>query len=290
MTDLLLNRTKLAQAVGHVKSLHELVQQRSDALGLAIVLSNDYSSCEDVKLTTLKGTEADGRAMERACEQLGFAVYRQHNNVTQARVVSLLEEANKMEYPTSYKRLIFVFCGHGEEGGKIVTSEQRKVLIVDIISMLSQDKLKRMPRLFFFDVCRGEKIDKGIVVPVSRSGNAMSTVRVSEAECNYLVAFSTINGYRSFELPKESGYKEGGIWMQHVAAKLASANMSISDLLISVNGELRELFDKHKEMEYVQQPEMTLRLNDTVNLVKEASKYHCVMYCIIPFTCTVKNV
>ena len=288
MTDLLLNKTKLAQAVGHVKTLHELVQQRSDALGLAIVLSNDYSCCKEV--STLKGTEADGRAMEKACEQLGFAVHRQHNDVTQARVVSLLEEANKMEYPTSYKRLIFVFCGHGEEGGIIVTSEQKKILTAEIISTLSQDKLKTMPRLFFFDVCRGKENDTGIILPVPRGGNTMRTVRVPKAESNYLVAYSTINGYRSFELPKESGYKEGGIWMQHVAAKLASANMSISDLLTSVNGEMRELFDKHKEMEYVQQPEMILRLNDTVNLVKEASKYYCVMYHIIPFTCTVKNV
>ena len=263
--------------MGRAKSLHESVKQRSDALGLAIVLSNDYSSCDGVGLTTLKGTEADGRAMEKACEQLGFAVYRQHNDVTQAKLVNLLDEANTIKYPTSYKRLIFVFCGHGEEGSKIVTCDKGKVGTEEVIEMLSRDKLKTMPRLFFFDACRGKKNDKGVIVPVARGGHTMPTVRVPEVGCNYLVAYSTVSGYQSFELPRQKGYEEGGIWMQHVAAKLASENMSISDLLTSVNKEMMNFYNK-EIVEYMQQPQMTSTLNDTVNLVKEASKYFHVSH------------
>ena len=181
---------------------------------------------------------------------------------TQASLIKVLDEAKKMPFSSSYKRLIFAFAGHGNEKGQIITSEGKTVSIEEIIDCLSKSNdLQRMPKIFFFDACRGKKEDTGRMMPIARGGEKAPTVRVSVSASNYLVAYSTIDGYRSYE---ENG---GGIWMQCVARKLLAENKSIMDVLTAVNEEMNAKFQNPKYC--FQVPELTSRLTEPVNLFME---------------------
>ena len=239
--------------------MRDVVRQHQDSLGLAMVLSNDYAGCQGVP--QLGGTVNDGSKMESTCQKLGFAVYRKHN-FTQVSLVNLIDEAKRMIFPPSYKRLIFVFAGHGNEKGQIITSEGKMATVQEIVVGLSKsDRLKCMAKIFLFDACRGKQDDHGRIMPVPRGGDNAHTIRVAENASNFLVAYSTIDGYRSYEETR------GGIWMQCIAEKLLVVDKSIMDVLTVVN---KEMSDKFQDREYsFQTPEFISRLNEDVNLLSE---------------------
>lgn len=247
------------------------MEQHPSALGLAIVLSYDYAG--HPKLPQLKGTKTDGDSMESTCKQLGFAVVRRHN-IKQISLINLLVEAGQTEYPNSYRRLIFAFSGHGEEGGRLCTCDRDEIgrtVTVDvgeIIHSLSVDgpSSSSMARIFFFDACRGNCDDHGRMRP--KGGEAVG-IRVPESANNLLVAYATVEGYRAYEVGGEGEEGGRGIWMSLLAEKLLQEDKTVYDVLTAVNIEMSSLFQDSQAFPVMQQPELTARLREDVNLLRE---------------------
>lgn len=256
------------------------VQDRLDAnpqlLGLAIVISNDYQSSLNCRYPILNGTVRDGNTMAQSFEKLKYLVWRKHN-VTSAYMLALLHKIGDggVNFPASYKRIAFVFAGHGKSGGILVTNEGKEINVSLIIDKLSPSvknqattQLGAMARMFFIDACRGSKDDLGLtVIPrgaatSDRGGDLVEKIRISEQPSNILVAFPTVSGYKSYEVEGK-----GGIWLQCLAKKLLECDCTIGDVLIEVNQELQELW-RDPNMR-IMNPEMINRLCERISLIKE---------------------
>lgn len=242
--------------------LVQIVEATPHAPGFTIIVSCDYSTLPN--RASLDGAERDGLLMEETMKNLGYAVKRVHN-ITQAELVALLYHAAEgVTYPPSFRRLMFVFSGHGKDGS-LITSEGKETDVSEIVKKLSPNSesspLRNMVRLFVIDACRGNIYDKGLVVP--KGGSARDTVRIPHCQGNLLLAYSTVPGFRSFE---EVGH--GGMWLSLVAEELKSDG-DIQCIFTAVSIKLMKKLQDPK-YNYVQQPETIVRLNECVNLRREA--------------------
>ena len=255
----------------------EVIQKEIDsapyALGLAVIISNDYKS--NPQYGNLNGTEKDGDALESSFKTLRYTVVRKHNTSLSFLVALLKKVSSGLRYPPSYKAIAFVFAGHGEAGGNLITSEGNKISIEGIVRILSPSsndasttQLGDMARMFFIDACRGEKDDLGFhVTPRGasanpRGGKPVELLRIPSEPTNIVVAYSTVAGYRSYEIDGQ-----GGIWLQSLAKKLIKCDCSIGDVLTEVNGDLKDLFQKNPKMK-IMNPECINRLTKSVYLLR----------------------
>ena len=156
--------------------------------------------------------------------------------------------------------LVFVFSGHGNEGGLIYLQDGSAVSIDDqIITPFN------LGQVFLFDACRGKEHSQTVEVPKGRSAKGvvndsggattvMERLRVPEGS---LVAYSTMPRYRAWD--REG---EGSTWLQTVAKRIKEDHTSsIEDVLTAVN---KDLFEAG--LENGQQPERLSKLNDLVFL------------------------
>ena len=115
-------------AAGQHPSIFEAIQENATANGLAVIISNSYEGCRT--LETLSETKADG---ERMKQSLNFSTYHQHNLSKEATMQLLHYVADYCKFPPSYKRIAFVFSGHGGVDHKLYTGDGETVNVLDIL-------------------------------------------------------------------------------------------------------------------------------------------------------------
>ena len=125
----------------------------------------------------------------------------------------------------------------------------------------NEDSLVGIPRLFFFDACRGDLYDHGFL---ARGGDEEWRSKIPITG-DVLVAFATTPGFKAFE------EFSGGIWSSILAKKLVTSRSSIYDILTEVNKELIAKINA-KNGPGFQQPELLGRLNDIICLLQESGK------------------
>lgn len=257
-------------------SLTGTIKAHTCARGLAIVVTNDYGTPQSQgdKLTPILGTVKDGENMRQAFRNIGFAVHWE-KNININRFQQLMCEAKHFTGYSklkNYKCIAFVFSGHGKSGDYIYMQDGQLVCIgKNIIEPFFPENCSSMgkfPKLFFFDACRGEKNMQGVLVPKGQAakgeridyefrGVQKVEMKLVPPKGNFLVAYSTMPDYRSWEHPDE-----GGAWLKKLADKIQTSQSSIEDTLTEVNGELVE----REGGEPMQQPEKLSRLNKILYL------------------------
>ena len=209
------------------------------------------------------GPMEDTQSMKEAFDYLKFFTMVKHN-LTQDELISLSCFMANYPLPKSCQRFVLTFSGHGGNGF-INSEDEKRVNINDIVAAFTppncNNSLVSIPRLFFFDTCRGNLVDIGIL---ARGGDEKWQFKVPSTG-NILVAYATTAGYKAFE------GTDGGFWSSILAEKLVSSHDSIYDVLTKVN---RELINKIKIMQGpgFQQPELLGSLNTTVRLLQESGK------------------
>ena len=257
-------------------SLTGTIKAHPCARGLAIVITNDHTTLQSQgdKLTPILGTKKDGENMSQAFQKIGFAVHWEVN-INLCKFQQLMCEAKHFTGYSklkNYKCIAFVFSGHGKSGDYIYMQDRQLVCIgKDIIEPFLPENCSGMgkfPKLFLFDACRGEKNMRAVLVPRGqdakgqrvdyefRGGNKLEMKQVPPGG-NFLVAYSTMPNYRSWEHPQE-----GGAWLKKLAEKIQTSQSSIDDVLTEVNQELVE----REGGEPMQQPEKRSRLNKILYL------------------------
>ena len=237
--------------------------------GFALILTNDY--CDDVagSLKALSGTRADGKKMCETMQVLKFETHWEHN-ATATVMRRLVRETARCQYLPNYKRLVFVFSGHGKKH-ILCTQDGKQVNFLDIMKQFYPDQsphIGTLPKLFFIDACRGSLSTQPVLI--SKGGHDVS-LRVPE-KSNFLVAYSTMPDHEAHEVQGQ-----GGIWMSILAEKLSTTEASILDVLTAVNAKLCQGY-RIDEKTCFQQPELVSRLNEEVHLLREAKTVNGEQY------------
>lgn len=253
-----------------------------EAVGLAIIITNDYK--DNPKYSNLEATKGDGASMAAAFTELGYAILHEHN-IKVLPLASILRKMSHILYPQSCKRIAFVFAGHGRNEPKsgttlLIMNDGESIGIDFIVETLSprdpNNTIGNKVRMFFIDACRGDGRDKGTLIP--RGGDSIEKQRLSSNAANYLLCFSTLAGFQSYEV-KETGGGSQGLWLPRVARNLTTCNASIGDILIKVNEELSTEFQDVEKYPYMMQPVLTQTLNESVFLLREKPQGKSADFC-----------
>ena len=240
-----------------------VIEDNQTANGLAVIITNSYETCS--RLENLSGTKADGERMKDSFQVLNFSTLHEHNLPKGPTMQLLYSVANYKKFPPSYRRVVFVFSGHGCADHMLYTGEGQTLKLSDILSAFFPERAPlngNLAKLFFIDACRGKEPNSGVIVP--RSGREIETLTIPK-HGNFLVAYSTIPDHLSYE-----ERAKGGIWISALADKLCRRDASVHDVLSEVNRELINKYQKPAYAGFVQQPEFISRLNEPVNLFREA--------------------
>ena len=233
-----------------------------------MIIGNSYTRADALspdrrKLHPLRGPLRDADMMKKALDYLGFLTIVKLN-LSEEELMSFLYPLANDASLKSCKRFVFTFSGHGGDGF-ICSEDEKKIEVHHIVEALtpkdSSDPLVGIPRLFFFDTCRGDKFDPGFI---ARGGDEKWKHKIPSTG-DMLVAFATSPGYKAFEEDK------GGVWTNILAKKLVISDKSILDILTEVNEELIKKLQS-AQMGSFQQPELIGRLNSIVCLLKESGE------------------
>lgn len=251
-------------------SVDELVLRSPSKRGLAVIVTNDYSAAPD-HLETLAGPKKDGNRMKGVFEQLQIATFCKHN-IRKRELEVLLTEIARLQFPPSYKSISFLFSGHGK-GEAVCLQYGGTLCIQDIINALLPQRapnLGNIPKLFFFDACRGSHSMQPVMV--ARSGRSQQPQSITDRgatdlktvfvppEGNTLVAYSNILDYRAME------GSDGGVWMKVFASQLIESRASIETVLTEVRQKLQQKYQDSQWHQYMQLPETISRLLEPVYL------------------------
>lgn len=205
------------------------------------------------------------------------------NNVSKPRLREVVSEITTVLscYSCNYKRLVFVFAGHGTRNDFLCTQEGEELSLNEIIEMWLPERcpnLAHIQKIYFIDACRGTATDAGCTVSrgsshLPRGGKITSQSLIRfPSNGNYLVALATTPGHMSYEI--QGG---GGRWLCNVSKMLLKSDKSVLDILTKVNEELIRLF-QDQNITYVQQPTLHSTLNEEVYFLKESYTGNLVTY------------
>ena len=244
-------------------------------LGCCLIIANDYETCSSYH--SLPGTQEDLKDYAQTFQKLKFKV-NPRSNLGKADMMRALESLRSTpEFHPEMKYVLFVYCGHGEDG--VIISQQGEKISVDEVVGLFQprkdmEKMGEVVKLFFFDACRGERIDHGIQV-IARGAELAWTERVPRCG-NFLVAYATLPRHRAYEIGRERIQfgRIGGLWSKFLNEELrndANINLSLHDILTNVNEKIVKFCEK--EMIGFQIPQVVGTLRVHACLLKEAGSY-----------------
>ena len=217
-----------------VHRFDETIKSKDNATGLAIIVG-----CPG----PLKGELPDYDTAISTFEELNLAVlvYRAAN---EKRIRNVIENISKhISYPKSYKRVVFLFLGHGEQL-KIITNDRKEVNVMDDIveplvnfSKVESRTLKQIPKLFFIDACHGG--EPGSQVPRSNPNSRPAEFephpQVIPLRGNYLLAYATMPGAVAID---------GSNWTHLLLAELSKKRdikISLNDILTMVSAKLANI-------------------------------------------------
>lgn len=255
------------QTIEQRLTVSEIIEQNKVVKGIAIIVGNQYSKHYK---EILKGPINDLIKMKSVLEALRYAVIPLLN-ASKQEIREVIRDVSQL-YPTSahdlcYKRIVFIFSGHGNKDHYIHTRDGEVNIINDVIFPLMPShspKLHHIPKLIFIDACRGGQPCPGVVVPIPRGGD----MRVPNF-ANYLLVHSTLPTMKAYECDY------GGYWMQTLAHELCHpSNMdeSIHGVLIKVNSRLNVMLNMAPGSPDLQLAEYHGTLLNDVKFLSEAKE------------------
>ena len=215
------------------------------------MVANQTVSWEDYE-DLGKGLPKVAMEMRKTFEYLKFAVVYLEGKENEV-VKAYIDVAAQSQHPDTFKRFIFYFAGHGKKDGSeyIIGTDQKGVKINKEILLKFQptnaQQIASMPKLFFFDCCRGSFKDRGTMRAMGKGdGDANmqesmedfveTTIRPSLG--NSLLACAVMSNFQAL-----ADQDEGPIWGQKLQEFLRK-NKSIYDVLHGVIEEVMSVYDE----------------------------------------------
>ena len=237
--------------------------ENSNARGLGIVITNDYSDTG----SPLYGTCKDGNSLLETLVHSKFIVLWLHN-IDRQTISDIMNEVKSLEkhavsraFVQKYECILFAFSGHGWNNKYIMMQDIKKVNIeTAILEPLLPSSIKKfgeVPKIFLIDACRGELETATVSTKFQLDVITKDTI---PAEGNYLLACATMPDHSSYM------YRHGSAWMQEFASLAQKSTKSIEGVLVNVNEILTKRANRG-EIKF-QQPDMYVRL------LREVHIYH----------------
>ena len=254
-----------------VDSVSNAVLRSPRAIGLAVIITNNYSTSPSLGLAKLDGALLDGQALSAAFTGLKFAVCWV-KNASRHSLGRIMFDLRNLKFSSvrNYRCIIFIFAGHGCEGDCLVMQDGSKLRVTsDIIDPLlpkNSKEIGSIEKLFLIDACRGQEKTQTSLAPRSVGNRGGSLVAMQEVaqEGGFMLAYSTLPEHKSYEDPRN-----GGLWFSTLARLLSEKRhlCSVDNLLTQVNTEMKRRMCGSQ----FQQPEKLSRLNKIVCLNPECS-------------------
>ena len=119
----------------------------------ALIITNDKFANSSI----LPGTIVDNQNLQEFCEKAGFEIHNEKNLKADA-IRKRLTDFRDKEFADAF---ICFISSHGNEKG-ILGTDDVSVSMEEIVKPIMDNlSLVGKPKLFFFDSCRGEKVNKG---------------------------------------------------------------------------------------------------------------------------------
>ena len=209
--------TDLTKLPAHIHPWSEEVYPMiSNPRGLALIINNEVfspnSEIEEENLRVRRGSEKDVTALELLFKALHFNVLIERN-IGRERILQVLDEVANSDH-TAHNCFVLCLMSHGQEG-LFYGSDGQTVLFQTVCDFFGQEKcrtLRRKPKVFFIQTCRGQDRQTGVVsttdagrqqptaTPVHNvdGGWNFSFTRTMPDHSDILMAYSTVNRYVSY--------------------------------------------------------------------------------------------
>ena len=235
------------------------ISENRTAKGLALIVANKFGSHKSQN--PLLGVKHDYSKMTHTFGKLKFALFGMEDISKDGLLAVIHEVVTSKNYPPSYRRIVFIYAGHGVEYHICThTGNVAIATIVDAFQPFNAPHIADIPKLFFFDACRG---DLQMRATITARGGGLST-KIGAPFGNLLVAFSTMVPCRAYETAAK-----GGTWMTLLLRRLLQSKKSILDILTDVNNELDQMYQDNPECQ-LQQPTFESSLRESIYLLAEA--------------------
>ncbi len=249
--------------------------------GLAIIITNDY---KETNLQYLTGAHNDGDKMERVFVNLGYDICRWKNYTSHRLHESLRQIISDIGH-SNYGCIVVIFSGHGtadvDKKRTYFFAQDYECQKFPVHEMLNyfmpkfSPAIATTPKVFLIDSCLGDTdtYKEAVIVPKSgcapdfrteapiteKGGQLIPTIDVPP-EGNFILAYSTSIGYRSYER------EHGGIWLNCLGNKIQEKAHcdSVMNILTGVNGDLLQMYQQKTFRRAMTQPSLIGQSHGTV--------------------------
>ncbi|NWH75508.1 CASP3 protein, partial [Piaya cayana] len=136
------------------------MSQQSQNRALVIVNTHFHSSDGDVAFGTRRGAKREVEKLSKVLSRLNYAVKLAHN-----RTAKEIEDLYRQECCHEHGNyFVSIISSHGEEG-VIFGCDTEPVQLSRLFRILSSGKcpvLRKIPKIFFIQACRGKELDRGV--------------------------------------------------------------------------------------------------------------------------------
>jgi len=210
----------------------QLSSETLSKVGLAIIVSNDYSDNE-TGLAKLHGCHKDADRVYTTLVNLGYEV-AQYKNVTYFDLTCILAKAATLPHIPSCECLVFVYCGYGvplensiDTGGKIYNQEGTTFSLAEILNSKIITSYN-YPKLLFFNLCKDLTLES-----VWLSRVEFLNLEQFPKKDNLLIASSMLP-YKELQL--------GNLWIELLSKAFQKCDDDITFILNDVSNTLSELY------------------------------------------------
>ncbi|XP_055015636.1 caspase-3-like isoform X2 [Boleophthalmus pectinirostris] len=165
-------------------------QMNFPCLGVCLIINNKNFK----ELSTRAGTDADEAAAKKTFEALGYKVIVR-KNLTKKEMKEELEKVSDEDH-SGNASFVCVILSHGKEEGIYGTDDIVKLeKLTKYFKGDACETLIGKPKLFFLQVCRGEKLDSGVKDRDMVDATALPITQKIPVEADFLYAYATAPGH-----------------------------------------------------------------------------------------------
>ena len=167
--------------------------------GIALIISNKFFT--DSRHGMREGTEKDVRNLRKAFRYLGYEVLIRRD-CTSGEMVGFFKPGGLVFQRAKKEHDSFVCCilSHGSSD-EVIGADSEPVNIGQKNGVQYEvahcDSLKKKPKLFFIQACRGSGTDGGIECDSGTENRIQSDFSVVPTKSDYFISYATVQGQKS---------------------------------------------------------------------------------------------
>ena len=246
-----------------------ILPAKGGKIGLAIVIANEYKDLPEGR-GRLVGTAKDKERWEKLLRELEFDVRTSGNiglNVRKDKMLELIKLPAQLHVKDkdvgTCRYIVFVFSGHGYNGG--IISEDCKALDLqrEVFPRLFCERLYNFKKLIFIDACRDDSSNQK-ALEISKE---MLTKGTSDDGSNpSVIGVGALTAYATLDRLAAPDSNEGSDFSKFVTEGLQE-DVTIT---VAMDRAIENVIDKHSQ--YYTRPMYINQLPGEVNLYSDAMK------------------